>query len=40
MWVIFGYVASENIESHGRENSISVSIPPLATVYLRLKSVE
>ncbi|HHF3795406.1 TPA: 1,4-alpha-glucan branching protein GlgB [Haemophilus influenzae] len=34
----FGCVASENIESHGRENSISVSIPPLATVYLRLKT--
>ena len=34
----FGCVASEKIESHGRENSISVSIPPLATVYLRLKA--
>lgn len=34
----FGCVASEKIESHGRENSISVSIPPLATVYLRLKT--
>ena len=31
----FGCVASENIESHGRENSISISIPPLATVYLK-----
>ena len=31
----FGYVTSEEIESHGRENSISVSIPPLATVYLK-----
>ena len=31
----FGYVTSEEIESHGRENSISISIPPLATVYLK-----
>ena len=31
----FGYVISEEIESHGRENSISISIPPLATVYLK-----
>ena len=31
----FGCVTSENIESHGRENSISISIPPLATVYLK-----
>ena len=33
----FGYVTSEEIESHGRENSISISIPPLATVYLKFK---
>ena len=31
----FGYVTSEEIESHGRDNSISISIPPLATVYLK-----
>ena len=31
----FGYVTSEEIESHGRENSISISIPPLATLYLK-----
>ena len=31
----FGYVTTEEIESHGRENSISISIPPLATVYLK-----
>ena len=31
----FGYVTSEEIESHRRENSISISIPPLATVYLK-----
>lgn len=31
----FGYVTSEEIESHGRENSIPISIPPLATVYLK-----
>ena len=31
----FGYVTSQEIESHGRENSISISIPPLATVYLK-----
>ena len=33
----FGTVQSEAIESHERENSISVSIPPLATVYLKFK---
>ena len=31
----FGYVTTDEIESHGRENSISISIPPLATVYLK-----
>ena len=30
-----GTVESEAIPSHGRDNSISVSIPPLATLYLR-----
>ena len=30
-----GAVESEAISSHGRENSISVSIPPLATLYLK-----
>ena len=30
-----GTVESEAIPSHGRDNSISVSIPPLATLYLK-----
>ena len=30
-----GAVESEAIPSHGRDNSISVSIPPLATLYLK-----
>ena len=30
-----GTVESEEIPSHGRDNSISVSIPPLATLYLK-----
>ena len=30
-----GAVESEAISSHGRDNSISVSIPPLATLYLK-----
>lgn len=30
-----GAVESEEIPSHGRDNSISVSIPPLATLYLK-----
>ena len=33
----WGEVESEAIPSHNRENSISVTIPPLATVYLKLK---
>lgn len=33
----FGCVESEAIHSHGRENSISVSVPPLATVYLKFQ---
>ena len=33
----FGCVESEAIYSHGRENSISVSVPPLATVYLKFQ---
>ena len=34
----FGLVESEEIASHGRENSISVTIPPLATIYLKYKA--
>ena len=34
----FGLVESEAIASHGRENSISVTIPPLATIYLKYKA--
>ena len=34
----FGEVRTEDMESHGRKHSISVSIPPLATVYLKLKT--
>ena len=34
----FGLVASEAIASHGRDNSISVTIPPLATIYLKYKA--
>ncbi|MNP77043.1 1,4-alpha-glucan branching enzyme GlgB [compost metagenome] len=30
-----GRVISQPIGSHGREHSISVMVPPLATVYLR-----
>ena len=33
----FGCVESEAIHSHGHENSISVSVPPLATVYLKFQ---
>jgi 1,4-alpha-glucan branching enzyme len=34
----FGSVTSEAITSHGRNNSISVTIPPLATIYLKYKA--
>ena len=34
----FGSVKSEAIASHGRDNSISVTIPPLATIYLKYKA--
>ena len=34
----FGLVESEEIASHGRDNSISVTIPPLATIYLKYKA--
>jgi len=34
----FGSVKSEAITSHGRDNSISVTIPPLATIYLKYKA--
>ena len=34
----FGLVESEAITSHGRENSINVTIPPLATIYLKYKA--
>ena len=34
----FGLVESEAIASHGRDNSISVTIPPLATIYLKYKA--
>lgn len=34
----FGSVTSEAITSHGRDNSISVTIPPLATIYLKYKA--
>ncbi|WP_368735043.1 alpha amylase C-terminal domain-containing protein, partial [Raoultella terrigena] len=29
-----GVVASEAIASHGREHSLSITLPPLATVWL------
>ncbi|MGQ0286098.1 1,4-alpha-glucan branching protein GlgB [Pasteurellaceae bacterium 22721_9_1] len=35
-----GVVVSEEVESHGKAHSISVVVPPLATVYLRWKKVE
>ncbi|MDP8079480.1 1,4-alpha-glucan branching protein GlgB [Phocoenobacter skyensis] len=31
-----GEIVAENIESHGRSQSVNVSIPPLATIYLKL----
>ncbi|MDN3211239.1 1,4-alpha-glucan branching protein GlgB [Haemophilus sp. SZY H57] len=34
----FGSVKSEAIASYGRDNSISVTIPPLATIYLKYKA--
>ena len=34
----FGSVKSEAIASHGRDKSISVTIPPLATIYLKYKA--
>ena len=34
----FGLVESEEIASHGRDSSISVTIPPLATIYLKYKA--
>ena len=34
----FGLVESEAIASHGRDNSISGTIPPLATIYLKYKA--
>lgn len=33
----YGEVIAEEIENHGKAQSISVMVPPLATVYLRLK---
>lgn len=33
-----GKVQSENIESHGKAHSINIVVPPLATIYLKLKS--
>ncbi|MDG2914973.1 1,4-alpha-glucan branching protein GlgB [Bisgaard Taxon 10/6] len=33
-----GVIDSENIESHGKAQSISIMVPPLATIYLKLKS--
>ncbi|MDO4430504.1 MAG: 1,4-alpha-glucan branching protein GlgB [Lonepinella koalarum] len=35
-----GLVETEKVESHGKVNSLSVTIPPLATVYLRWKKVD
>lgn len=34
----YGEIASEEIESHGKENSVNLSIPPLATIYLKLQA--
>lgn len=33
----YGVVVSEEIESHGKAQSIAISIPPLATIYLKYK---
>ncbi|MFU7838050.1 alpha amylase C-terminal domain-containing protein, partial [Raoultella planticola] len=33
-----GGVASEAIASHGREHSLSVTLPPLATIWLARES--
>ena len=33
-----GDIVTDEIESHGKAQSISIIVPPLATVYLKLKS--